>query len=124
MIDQLLDALSWVPDYATGIWIVLSGLLIYILLMLNKRQNMQTPLFKTGVVLLAIIWLYPLVTPYVYPIESGFLANLLTLGLTVYYFKQLKAQAPKLQLWLLPQLLWLVFSTLYTLGALLSKYAA
>ena len=124
MIDQLLDTLSWVPDYATGIWIVLSGLLIFILLTLNKRQNMQTPLFKTGVVLLVVIWLYPLVTPYVYPIESGFIVNLLTLGLTVYYFKQLKAQTPRLQLWLLPQLLWLVFSTLYTLGALLSKYAA
>lgn len=85
---------------------------------------MQTPLFKTGVVLLAVIWLYPLVTPYFYPIESGFLANMLTLGLTVYYFKRLKTQTPKLQLWLLPQLLWLVFSTLYTLGALLSKYTA
>ncbi|MDC7998290.1 hypothetical protein [Gilvibacter sediminis] len=124
MSEQLYQSLSWIPEYATGIWISLSAILVFTLLKVGKRQVVGSPLFKLGLLVLIVIWLYPAVTPYFYPIESGFIVTVITFVLSIYYYKSLAKQTPRLQLWLWPQLLWLVLVMLYTLVVLLNKYSA
>ena len=123
MIDELLSLLNWVPDYATGIWLVITALVVFTLLGINKELGLKHRLFKIGVVLVVIIWLYPLYTQLYYPIELGFIGNLLTLMASWWYFKAVRKELPKLVKWLYPLLIWAILATIFTLLMLLQRYS-
>lgn len=124
MIDQLLSYLNWLPNYATGIWLVLTGILVFTLLQINKQLSIQHPLFKLGVVVIVLIWLYPLYTQLFYPIEVGFIGSLITLAATWIYYKKITQTLAGLSKWLYPVLVWAIISGVYTLLVLISKYFA
>ena len=93
MTDKILELLNWVPDYATGIWLVLTGILVYTLLQVNKQLNIKHRLFKIGALLFVLIWLYPLYTQLFYPLILGLVGNFITLAVSWYYFKQLSKRS-------------------------------
>lgn len=124
MTEQILDYLNWIPVYSTGIWLVLTGILVYTLLQINKELGIKHRIFKIGVLLVAQIWLYPLYTQLFYPLIMGVVGNLITLALTWYYIKQLSLYLPKLSKWMYPQLIWALLATFYTLMVLIDNYSA
>ncbi|NQX78522.1 hypothetical protein [Gilvibacter sp.] len=124
MTEQLYQSLSWIPEYATGVWVTLSAILVFTLLRVGKRQQVGSALFNLGIGVLALIWLYPLITPYFYPIETGLILTLITFGFSIYYYSRLAREVAKLHLLLVPQLIWLSLSTLYLLLVLISKFKA
>lgn len=123
MVESLLQYLNWIPNLATGVWLVLTGILIYTLLEINKKLDMKQPVFKAGVVLVVLIWLYPLYTRLFYPIEAGFIGNIITLLATFYYYKKLSQSIGHLRVWLWPQLIWISIASFFTLLLLIHKYA-
>ncbi|WP_435579678.1 hypothetical protein [Gilvibacter sp.] len=124
MTEQLYQSLYWIPEYATGVWVTLSVLIVFVLLKIIQRRHLGKSLFNLGIGVLALIWLYPLITPYFYPIETGLILTLITFGFSIYYYSRLAREAAKLHLLLVPQLIWLSLSTLYLLLVLISKFKA
>ena len=124
MIDNLLSSLSWIPDYSTGIWLVVTALLVFTLLGVNKELGLENKLFKIGVLLILLIWLYPLYTQLYYPIELGFIGNLITLVVSWWYFMVMRKKMPKLVKWLYPLLIWALLASVYTLLMLIQRYSA
>ncbi|WP_276391361.1 hypothetical protein [Eudoraea chungangensis] len=121
-IENTIDALFWIDQIAATVWIILSLIMFWILYQLYALESKEHPVFKFGVFLLVLVWLYPVYTFLFNQIEVGFAGNLLTLWATSHYILKLKKLAFKQYLLLLPQIVWLLVATFYVGCLLAEKY--
>lgn len=120
-IENTIDALFWIDQIAATVWIILSLIMFWILYQLYALESKEHPVFKFGVFLLVLVWLYPIYTFLFNQIEVGFAGNLITLGVTAVYMKKLKNLPFKKYYLLLLQLFWLVLASVYVGLLLLEK---
>ncbi len=121
MTTNLIDAFSWIDTVAATVWILLTVVMFWILYQVYGMEGRKHPVFKFGVFLLVLVWLYPLYTFMFNQLEVGFFGNLLTLGATAVYMKKLKNLPFKKYYLLVPQLFWLVLASVYVGLLLLEK---
>ncbi|TAI48267.1 hypothetical protein [Flagellimonas allohymeniacidonis] len=119
---EILDYFTWIDFMAAGVWILLSIIMIWILIRVDKLKGRNNPYFYLGLFLLVFVWLYPLYTYLFNQLEVGAAGNLLTLWLTLKYRSRLKEVKQNLHNYLAPQIIWLVLATLYVGLQILVKY--
>lgn len=119
--EELINALSWIDTVAATVWIVLTVIMFWILYRVHDLEGKKHPIFKFGIFLLVLVWLYPLYTFVFNQLEVGFAGNLITLWATISYASRLKA-FKKLAIWMIPQIVWIVLASIYVGLLLANKY--
>lgn len=111
--NTILNNLSWIDSVAGGVWLILSGLLVGILIMIYNRLGISNRYFGAGVLLLMAIWLYPLYTSFYSQLIIGEIGNIATLIATVGFIKLLRKFSVPTSRLLIPQVIWLSMATFY-----------
>lgn len=120
--DQLLNALSWIDTIAATVWIGLTVIMFWILYKVYGKEGKQHPVFRFGVFLLVLVWLYPLYTYFFNQFEVSLAGNLITLWASVSYSRRLKPLGRKMANWMYPQIIWTCLASVYVGLLLLNKY--
>lgn len=121
-LETIIEALFWIDTIAATVWIFLTVIMFWILYQLYGLEGKQHPIFRFGVFLLVLVWLYPIYTFLFNQLEVGMAGNLLTLWATIYYMLKLKKLPFKKYLLLLPQIIWLLIASFYVGCLLAEKY--
>ena len=111
--EELINALSWIDTIAATVWIGLTVIMFWILYKVYGKEGKNHPVFRFGVFLLVLVWLYPIYTFAFNQLEVGLAGNLVTLWATYSYKNRLKPLGVKYSKWMYPQLIWLCLATLY-----------
>ena len=119
--ENLINALSWIDTIAATVWIGLTVIMFWILYSVYGREGKQHPVFRFGVLLLVLVWLYPLYTYLFNQFEVGLAGNLITLWATISYRNRLKVLDKKMANWMVPQIIWIGLATVYVGLLLLDK---
>ena len=120
--DKLLNALSWIDTIAPTVWIGLTVIMFWILYKVYGKEGKKHPVFRLGVFLLVLVWLYPIYTYMFNQLEVGLAGNLVTLWVTILYKNRLKPFDKKFANWMYPQIVWLCIALFYVGLFLLEKY--
>lgn len=120
--DTLLNALSWIDTIAATVWIGLTVIMFWILYKVYGKEGKKHPVFRFGVFLLVLVWLYPIYTYFFNQLEVGLAGNLLTLWATISYRNRLKPLGGKMANWMFPQIIWVCLASVYVGLLLLVKY--
>jgi hypothetical protein len=120
--DQLLNVLSWIDTIAATVWIGLTVIMFWILYKVYGKEGKQHPVFRFGVFLLVLVWLYPLYTYFFNQFEVSLAGNLITLWASITYSRRLKPLGKKMANWMYPQIIWTSLATIYVGLLLLNKY--
>ncbi|MBT8312234.1 MAG: hypothetical protein KJO94_08850 [Eudoraea sp.] len=120
--EELINALSWIDTIAATVWIGLTVIMFWILYKVYGKEGKKHPVFRFGVFLLILVWLYPLYTFVFNQFEVGLVGNLLTLWATYSYRKQLKPLGGNYANWMYPQLIWICLATIYVGLLLINRY--
>ncbi len=110
----MLSYLNWI-EYAAGpVWIALTTVMIWVLVMIYRLQGYQNKYFYWGIFLLIIVWLYPLYTAFFKNLLVGEIGNIITLIVTVIYALTLKDLSLVASRLMIPQIIWLTIAAFYT----------
>ena len=120
--DDLLNALAWIDTIAATVWIGLTVIMFWLLYKVYAMEGKNHPVFRFGVFLLVLVWLYPLYTFLFNQVEVGLAGNLLTLWATISYRNRLKSLGKNMAKWMYPQIIWLCLATIYVGLFLINKY--
>ena len=120
--DKLINALAWIDTVAPTVWIGLTVIMFWILYKVYAMEGRKHPIFKFGVFLLVLVWLYPLYTFIFNQIEVGIAGNLLTLWATISYSNRLKSLSKRMANLMYPQIIWLCLATVYVALFFFNKY--
>ncbi|MEM8887817.1 MAG: tryptophan-rich sensory protein [Bacteroidota bacterium] len=119
--SKIIESLSWIDSIAGFVWLVLSGIMIYILFRIKGLEGTKNKYFSLGVFLLVIVWLYPLYTGFYSSLEIGAVGNVFTLGVTLWHLIRLKELDRRLSSLMIPQIIWLSVATFYVSLMILDK---
>jgi len=117
----ILENLSWINQVAGGVWIFLTGLMLFVISRIYKSRGWKNESMYWMLILLIAVWLYPVYTGFYRYLIIGEIGNVLTLVLTLLTFLQVNKSMKKLSFFLIPQLLWLSIATIYV-GIQISEY--
>ena len=120
--DSLLNALSWIDTIAPTIWIGLTVIMFWILYKVYGKEGKKHPVFRFGVILLVLVWLYPLYTYIFNQLEVGLAGNLITLWVTISFSRRLKPLGDKMARLMYPQIIWLCVAIVYVGLLIVNKY--
>ncbi|MCX2720061.1 hypothetical protein [Lentiprolixibacter aurantiacus] len=120
--DNILNALTWIDTIAPTIWIGLTVIMFWILYKVYAKEGKRHPIFRFGVFLLVLVWLYPVYTYFFNQFEVSLAGNLLTLWATISYKNRLKPLDEKMANWMYPQIIWICLASVYVGLLLLDKY--
>ena len=120
--DNILNALSWIDTIAPTIWIGLTVIMFWILYKVYGKEGRKHPVFRFGVMLLVLVWLYPVYTYAFNQLEVGLAGNLLTLWATISYSKRLNSLDRKMARLMYPQIIWLCMAIVYVGLLVVNKY--
>ena len=120
--EQLINALSWIDTIAATVWIGLTVIMFWILYKVYGTEGKKHPVFRFGVFLLILVWLYPIYTFVFNQIEVGLMGNLITLWATYSYRNRLKPIGAKYANWMYPQLIWICLATIYVGLLLINRF--
>ncbi|MDX1315775.1 MAG: tryptophan-rich sensory protein [Eudoraea sp.] len=120
--ENILNALSWIDTIAPTVWIGLTVIMFWLLYKVYGKEGRKHPVFRFGVFLLVLVWLYPIYTFLFNQIEVGLAGNLFTLWATNAYRNRLNSIDKKMSKWMYPQIIWLCLATFYVTILLLVKY--
>ena len=120
--DDLLNALAWIDTIAATVWIGLTVIMFWLLYKVYAMEGKKHPVFRFGVFLLVLVWLYPLYTFLFNQVEVGLAGNLLTLWATISYRNRLKSMGKNMANWMYPQIIWLCLATIHVSLFLINKY--
>ncbi len=110
---NLITYLSWIDGVAGGVWVLLSLIMVGVLYQIYRKKGSANPYFFLGLVLLIIVWLYPLYTSFFDNMKIGIIGNLITLVVTIAYMVRLKSISRRLSQYMIPQTIWLCVATIY-----------
>ncbi|MEK6155183.1 tryptophan-rich sensory protein [Flavobacteriaceae bacterium 3-367] len=119
---NILHSLSWIDSVAGAVWILLTLIMIGVLYQIYRRKGYTKKSFYLGLLLLVLIWSYPLYTNFFDALEIGMAGNIFTLLMTVLYMVRLKTVSIGLSKFMIPQAIWLSVASLYVGLLLLDKY--
>ncbi|MBT8321693.1 MAG: tryptophan-rich sensory protein [Eudoraea sp.] len=119
--ETLMNALSFIDTIAATVWIGLTVIMFWILYKVYGKEGKQHPVFRFGVFLLVLVWLYPLYTYMFNQFEVSLAGNLITLWATISYRNRLKSLDKKMANWMYPQIIWICLATVYVALLLLDK---
>ena len=119
---NILHSLSWIDSAAGAVWILLTLIMIGVLYQIRQRKGSTKKSFYLGLLLLAMVWSYPLYTNFFDALEIGMVGNIFTLLITVIYMMRLKNVSIWLSKFMIPQAIWLSVATFYVGLLLLDKY--
>lgn len=111
--ENLINALSWIDTLAPTVWIALTVIMFWILYKVYGKEGKKHPVFRFGVFLLILVWLYPLYTYVFNQFEVSLAGNLITLWATLAYRKRLMSFGKNAANWMLPQLIWIGIAIIY-----------
>ena len=111
--ENLINALSWIDTIAPTVWIALTVIMFWILYKVYGKEGKKHPVFRFGVFLLILVWLYPLYTYVFNQVEVSLAGNLITLWATLAYRKRLMSFGRNIANWMLPQLIWIGIAVIY-----------
>ena len=120
--EELLNALSWIDTIAATVWLGLTVIMFWILYKVYGKEGKKHPVFRFGVFLLILVWLYPIYTFIFNQLEVGLAGNLITLWATYSYKKRLEPFGVKYGNWMYPQLIWLCVASIYVGLLLINRY--
>lgn len=122
MINKWIDALSWIDTLAPTVWIGLTVIMFWILYKVYGKEGKKHPVFRFGVFLLILVWLYPIYTFIFNQLEVSLAGNLITLWATFSYHRRLIPLGTKYARWMHPQLVWICLATIYVGLLLVNKW--
>ncbi len=122
MINDVIDILSWIDTLAPTIWLGLTVIMFWILYKVHGKEGKKHPVFRFGVFLLVLVWLYPIYTFLFNQLEVSLAGNLVTLWATYSYGKRLTPFGVKYTRWMYPQLVWICLATVYVGLLLVNKW--
>jgi tryptophan-rich sensory protein len=120
--ENTIESLSWIDTIASTVWIFLTVIMFWLLYKVYEALGSSHPTFYFGIVLLIVVWLYPIYTFFFNQLEVGFVGNVLTLLVTVMYMKRLRPISIAKSRWMIPQVVWLIIATFYVGCMLVLKY--
>ena len=120
--EELINALSWIDTIAATVWLGLTVIMFWILYKVYGKEGKKHPVFRFGVFLLILVWLYPIYTFIFNQLEVGLAGNLITLWATYAYRTRLKPFGRKYANWMYPQLIWLCLATIYVGLLLINRF--
>ena len=112
-VQDIISKLNWIDSVAGGVWMGLTLIMCLVLQFIYRKQGPRSTMFKWGVFLMLLVWMYPLYTAFYTQMEIGMIGNIFTLGVTWIYFTKVRTILPSRAFWLLPQMLWLGIATVY-----------
>lgn len=122
MINKWIDALAWMDTLAPTVWIGLTVIMFWILYKVYGMEGKKHPVFRFGVFLLILVWLYPIYTFFFNQLEVSLAGNLITLWATFSYRHRLAPLGQKYARWMYPQLVWICLATIYVGVLLINKW--
>lgn len=120
--EDLINSLSWIDSAAATVWILLTVIMFWLLYKVYGIEGRNHTVFRFGVFLLILVWLYPFYTYIFNQLEVAFAGNLLTLWATVAYMQKLKKLPIKEYKFMIPQIVWIIIATFYVGCMLIMKY--
>ena len=122
MINTWIDNLAWMDTFAPTVWIGLTVIMFWILYKVYGKEGKKHPVFRFGVFLLILVWLYPIYTFFFNQLEVSLAGNLITLWATFSYRHRLAHFGKKYARWMYPQLVWICLATVYVGLLLINKW--
>lgn len=120
--DAFLEQFSWIHHVATGIWMALTFLMIWVLINIYSLTGASNKYFYWGVFLMIVVWLYPYITSSTSLLELVLAGNLLVMGVTLVHLRWLREVSIRLSRLMIPQLLWITTLTVHSGLPLIEKY--
>jgi len=111
--SKILEYFSWIESVTTLIWVLLTVILAWILAKIYFQTGTQNRYFGIGILLILLIWMFPLYNSHFHNPGIGEIGNVITLMVTVFYKIKLSKYSLQLSKLLIPQLLWLCIAILY-----------
>ena len=88
--QDIIGYFSWIDGIAGGVWMILTGLMIGMLIRTYRQFGRMHKYFYLGLGLLIFVWMYPLYTSFYTNIIIGEIGNVATLIFTLVVMMALK----------------------------------
>jgi len=120
--DTILNNLNWINAISGYVWIILTFNMLIILYRIFKAAGTNNKHFYLGMILLLFTWMHPLYTDFYTNLEIALLGNVFIIFLSTIYTIRLKVVDLTAAKMMLPQLIWLICTNVYSLLKTIDKY--
>lgn len=109
---NILPYLTWISTIAGPVWIILSFVMLYTLLLIQKAKGVYNREWLSVLALIVVCWLHPVYTTG-NPLVVELIGNVFTLIFAWIVYLIAKQQLPVPAKYLLPVMIWLFCASIY-----------
>ena len=109
----IVENLSWIDQVATGVWIGLTVVMLYVLYRVYRDRGSKDGNIYFGIFLLVAVYAYPFYTGFFQFQTIAWIGNVVTFLITLIHAIRLRKLSVPLSWCMSPQLAWLFVATVY-----------